>query len=438
MKVSIVIPVYNVESYLEECIDSIYNQTYKDFEVIAIDDGSTDGSLEILMNYKNKYSNFYVYTQPNKGLGATRNIGLFYSTGEFVYFLDSDDVIEPTMLEECVIAISNYDAEVVGFQATIFGDIEGKNKNQYIYSHRCGEMNTLMTGDYFFMKYRKKISLLNTPLLFFKKDFLEKNKLHFLEGVLHEDVDFYYNLISCCSKLILLDKNLYRRRYRAASIMMSETTNGLQRRLDLIRIYKGIVDIDVCEDLRSLYLYISLKGIRNVIEKMISCDEDIVSISTMLEVFYNDIYERVSEANLLTMGEYFLGQIAISDVNKKTINSAILAIIKNKLNHVFDKTGLYRVDKLVGIYGIGDVTKKFLKICKIVEGMIPENIIFIETNTNNQVRTYNGKIVKDCKDINFSELFSVIISSELYDEEIETSIRKIDSNICLYKIATDF
>ena len=91
VKVSVIIPVYNVEKYLRECIDSILNQTLRDLELICVDDGSTDGSLEILHEYEKADSRVKVLTQHNMGAGAARNKGLAIATGEYLSFLDSDD-----------------------------------------------------------------------------------------------------------------------------------------------------------------------------------------------------------------------------------------------------------------------------------------------------------------------------------------------------------
>lgn len=101
IKVSIVIPVYNVESYLEECMESVINQSLDDIEIICINDGSTDSSLKILERYESKYNNIIVINQENKGLSASRNIGIRKARGKYIYFLDSDDFINIKSMEKC-------------------------------------------------------------------------------------------------------------------------------------------------------------------------------------------------------------------------------------------------------------------------------------------------------------------------------------------------
>ncbi|MBR3646098.1 MAG: glycosyltransferase family 2 protein [Lachnospiraceae bacterium] len=99
IKVSVIIPVYNVDKYLKQCLDSLVNQTLKDIEIICVDDGSTDGSLAILKEYADKYDTVQVIEQQNAGAGAARNNGLKIAKGEYLSFLDSDDFFEPDMLE---------------------------------------------------------------------------------------------------------------------------------------------------------------------------------------------------------------------------------------------------------------------------------------------------------------------------------------------------
>ena len=94
-KVSVIIPVYNVEDYLRQCLDSVINQTLKDIEIICVDDGSTDKSLEILHEYEKKDSRITVLTQKNQYAGVARNVGMSVATGKYFVFLDSDDFFEP-------------------------------------------------------------------------------------------------------------------------------------------------------------------------------------------------------------------------------------------------------------------------------------------------------------------------------------------------------
>ena len=118
-KISIIIPVYNAEQYLEDCLLSISQQTFGDFEILAVNDGSTDRSLEILKKYQEKEPRLKVFSQENKGVSAARNLGVEYAKGEYIIFLDSDDYIENNMIESLLkVAIENQsDIVLCGFYA---------------------------------------------------------------------------------------------------------------------------------------------------------------------------------------------------------------------------------------------------------------------------------------------------------------------------------
>ena len=111
--ISIVIPVYNVEKYLRDCFDSLLNQTYQDFEVICVDDGSTDESYKTLEEYKNKDNRFILIKQDNQGAGAARNRGIELAKGDYIQFLDSDDYFEPNMLEKLYLTAKKSNADMV-------------------------------------------------------------------------------------------------------------------------------------------------------------------------------------------------------------------------------------------------------------------------------------------------------------------------------------
>ena len=113
VKVSIGVPIYNVEAYLRECLDSIMNQTFKDFEVIMVDDGSTDNSFNICQEYVARDKRFKLIHQENKGNGGSRNTCLKYMNGEFITWIDSDDVIKPNYLEKLLQVQKETDAQII-------------------------------------------------------------------------------------------------------------------------------------------------------------------------------------------------------------------------------------------------------------------------------------------------------------------------------------
>ena len=122
MKFSVVVPVYNVEEYIEKCLSSILNQTYSNFEVIIVDDGSTDGSFKIIDKFVNKDKRFMVFKKQNGGLSDARNYGIKYVTGDYLLFVDSDDYIGEDLLLKLNNVLSKAQTDLVTFNSVVCDD----------------------------------------------------------------------------------------------------------------------------------------------------------------------------------------------------------------------------------------------------------------------------------------------------------------------------
>ena len=186
MTVSIIIPVYNVEKYLRQCLDSVLLDNHFTGEVICVNDGSTDSSVEILEQYKSKYENITIIDQPNTGLSAARNAGLKKATGDYVLFLDSDDWIGENALQVLSERIAGQD--LVCF-----------NGQRYFESTRSFEdADTLEAADYGNgWEYYNHNALLSRHFAFvcvvlrlYRRTFLLQNDLWFKTGIYHEDNEF--------------------------------------------------------------------------------------------------------------------------------------------------------------------------------------------------------------------------------------------------------
>jgi glycosyltransferase involved in cell wall biosynthesis len=141
--ISIIIPVYNVEKYLSECLDSIMNQTFSDIEIICINDGSTDNSLAYLEKYSQKGSRVIVINQENKGQAVARNIGIKAAKGKYVLFVDSDDWIAQNSCETLLSYLTE-DIDLIIFDTNIFGEFD-KSMNKYFQPKFSGKLN--ISGD---------------------------------------------------------------------------------------------------------------------------------------------------------------------------------------------------------------------------------------------------------------------------------------------------
>lgn len=218
--ISVIIPVYNVEAYLRECVDSVLNQTYGNFEIILVNDGSTDSSGEICDEYVEKDDRVTVIHQKNGGPAKTRNTGLENASGEYIYFLDSDDYIENNALELLVNTAENNAADLVFFDAYSFSDDGAEVKQGYVINGTYGAENgyKILTKLHDNKDYHCAIYL-----LFIKHQLIIDNKISFLESAYcSEDMLFTYQVYCSAQKAVQRKNTLYHRRYRSGSIVTSK------------------------------------------------------------------------------------------------------------------------------------------------------------------------------------------------------------------------
>jgi glycosyltransferase involved in cell wall biosynthesis len=239
MKFSIVIPVYNVEKYLHECLESIVVQTFTDFEVICVNDGSTDNSLEIINDFKNsKIQDLKIINKENGGLSTARNAGICAAKGDYIFLLDSDDFIMPNALEILNKNIDNQD--FIWFSGKVFFE----NTKQEIVDKQFFE--SAISGWDYYNKYAlipRRFHFVTAVLRLYKREFLMKNQLFFREEIYHED-----NLFTpiCCyfaENVRVIPDILYIYRIREGSITQSENPVAtLKRAKDTILIICELTD----------------------------------------------------------------------------------------------------------------------------------------------------------------------------------------------------
>ena len=221
VKVSVIVPVYNVEKYLKDCLDSVVNQTLEDIEIICVNDGSTDNSLAILEDYAEKDSRIKIITQENKGLGGARNTGLYHANGEYISFIDSDDWIELNTFEELYNMSKNLDLDMLMFQMKVFNIETGEFiEDQYnnIDSIDDSFIGTVFNyKDVFDVLFKIPHSSVNK---LYKHSFLKKVNFKFLEA----------------KKVSILKKQFYIYRIRSESI----TTSGDEGSFDMFNILKDL------------------------------------------------------------------------------------------------------------------------------------------------------------------------------------------------------
>ena len=231
VKVSVILPIYNVAPYLDETFQSIIDQSLPDIEIIAVNDGSTDNSEEIIRKWQQQDSRIVLYSQENRGQSAARNLALKHATGQYIYMMDSDDKLKDSdALQTCYDYAERNKADFIFFDGESFSEEGVSRISRNTKRTHLVDEDKAYDGEY----------LLNLTLdtlthncvvwlLFIRKDYLDKIGLRFYEGIIHED-ELYTTILALNSNHIFcLKRNLVGHRIRQASTM---TTNFSKRNMN--------------------------------------------------------------------------------------------------------------------------------------------------------------------------------------------------------------
>lgn len=202
-KVSIIIPVYNAEKYLEKCLNSVIKQTLKDIEIICINDGSTDGSLNILQKYSEKDKRFIIIDQKNSGLSYSRNKGLSVAKGEFIGFVDSDDWIDEDFYEKLYDAAIEYKADIAAGNILRVHDNE---ENKFYIKYDEIKIAKKTNKKYKLAEIPENCYIWNK---IYNRKILEKIDLKFREGIVYEDLVFTHKVLFYMSNLVTVPNVTY-------------------------------------------------------------------------------------------------------------------------------------------------------------------------------------------------------------------------------------
>ena len=236
IKVSVIIPVFNTQDFLKECIDSVVNQTLVDIEVICINDGSSDNSLEILEEYGKNDSRIKVIDQNHVGVGVARNVALDIAQGEYILFLDSDDYLDLDSLDYLYTTSEDKNLDILMFKITNFNKTGKESTSPYF------EMDFLseIVGDDVFSWKDIKDCLFDVSVSITSKLFRKEmiSDIRFPEGLIFEDNLFSIKTLLKAQRIYFADKHLYHRRIRSNSI----TNSYHDKFTDCMDIYDLIID----------------------------------------------------------------------------------------------------------------------------------------------------------------------------------------------------
>ena len=396
VKVTVVIPIYNVEEYLVECLESVINQTYQNLEIICVEDKSTDNSLDILYQYVERDSRIQLFCNAeNKGLAYSRNVGLNIAKGEYVLFVDSDDYITEDLITMCIQNVD--DNDIVCFNYVQFDDIHG-----YQTPHRYKMEDGKYEGKSYFVE-----SVMNDSIVFsawskfYRRAFLDNNDIRFCDGLLYEDILFSFTCFLKASGIYSLSKQAYWYRIRYDSIMTKKIAEQNLESYFFI----------ICE-LARYYINEDYKEVCNAIQRYIQkVAQDFIGA-------YRKSGEKRVKGQLLKKcnTKYLKLYNTFADL---CVRSGILEdISQNDLGYI-------KSFRYVILYGAGDIGRSILEILDLHDISIYG--IAVTTISENRSSLMGNRIrsIDDYKEIEKDECLVIIAVTEKYNAEV---VKKIKNN----------
>lgn len=388
MKVSVVIPCYNMKVYLEECLSSILSQSLSEIEIICIDDGSKDGTKELLEDYQKKYNNIYLMGQENEGSGNARNKGIKFAHGEYIAFMDADDFYPDLDILEYLYntAVSN--------EAKICGGSRCSYRNG-VYTYSDFRSGMVFEKDGWINK-EEFSSFAGFWRYLFKKDFLTENNIFFPNYLRMQDLPFFIKAISKVERVYCVKKITYCYRLGHKQLKLNEkvaidSAKGMRDSL-LISKNKGLKKIytlllnELCGEITGIMYYFAHKGVEEI------------------RPIIHDINTIISENN----DDKCLPRILLEG------NALDEYVEKNweERERLFSKLNEY--SKIL-IYGAGVVGQKMLKFLKHY-GYEPE--AFVVSDSKQNVEEVEGIIVKQIEEyVNIQKECFIIVATFPYSHK---------------------
>ncbi|HLP04520.1 MAG TPA: glycosyltransferase [Paludibacter sp.] len=311
---SIIIPVYNVEPYLQSCLDSVLNQSFSSCELICINDGSTDGSLAILEEYAQKYpKQVKVFSQLNLGLSATRNKGVEMAGGDYLLFLDSDDTLTESSLSRLAMEVNDKTIDIVAFNSELYFESDKRSEDNIKFNHTENQLFT-KGMDYFDAFVAKRCWGPSAVCFYlFKRKLLIENKLEFEVGLLHEDELFMPQVLFYGQKIRVINDVLYSYRIHGESITRTQKRKNYTDKLQIAEMLfdffadKKMLDKSVQRSIYNLSLAgihglmstgsgrakISLRSRTNLVSVAQTIKEKMIAIMIRLDVRLYRLYFKI-------------------------------------------------------------------------------------------------------------------------------------------------
>lgn len=446
--ITAIIPIYNVEKYLTQCLESVIGQTEAFDEVILINDGSTDGSRSICEQYISQYDYFKLINQENGGLSVARNVGLDCATSEYVLFLDSDDYLRADAVKRLKEELKQFRQDAVYFDADIQCEKGYEvSKNNFVRNLK-DFVGVQMSGEKFFSTCYPESYVVPVWLAVYKKETIEAAGILFPEGLYYEDNYFTFAFMIQARNVAYIPEKLYQRRYRENSIITSEYTE--RKFTDAIKIILLLwEEVGKQKDITLPENKIYLKFISNYcsigLERRCLCAEQNIILHdyaknefyTMAKTYENLVEEYCLNDNIdLTLLNSIwknLKKIILYCPEYEMRTEELLKKVGDRQKRLYKKLlcdlPLNVKECKVGIYGTGNHTKGLLAAYKEMIGKIVCNLVFI--NSYKEKGSYLGRDIIHYRQIDDS-FDLIVMSSFLYEQEMMKNIRSINKEVPIY------
>ncbi len=293
IKISVIVPCYNVESYIERCVDSIVNQSIgrDKLEIILVNDASTDNTYNVLLKLEQQYPEqiLVIHCTENGRQGRARNIGLSYATGDYITFVDSDDIIDLKLIEKLTIGLVQFDTQIAECDIKTFSDIneikdvassDSTNSAQLVLIESMEESNVFFINHAFDTAVFRRL---------YRRDFLEELQLFFPEQIFMEDIYFTQLAMIYCRSMYKLNQPLYYYYQNPNATMLSDRSKGYY--MDVHKVSAMVI-----EELKNRGLYNDYRdALKIVYEKKVFED---------LTAYMKNKFEQFPEENYQVMLQY--------------------------------------------------------------------------------------------------------------------------------------
>lgn len=442
VEISVIVPVYNVERYLSECLDSVLKQVEVEFEVICVNDGSTDSSLDILKKYANQDSRVKVFTKVNGGLSDARNFGIEKANGEYIYFLDSDDMIkDQTALSFMVKEMQENDLDILYFDGVSIFETEDLHQKHKFFKYayeRKKEYGLYEYGQELFEELvNQEDYFVNAALQCLKRKFIEDNRLAFPVGLLYEDNVFKFESLLMAGRVKHIKKTVYIHRVRENSITTEEKTfehfysywNVCKRmRYFVKKNEKGIKCLNHTEQILKemegnvVYEFYGLSQMQKKLDGL--SEEEKKEVIAFIDEYERNrerdmIVSKISDAKLeeiknsgsklIVYGAGSVGSVCVEYLLSQNINVEAVAVTSTDENPV-DLWGkrIYSIDEIIDKYEnhiilicVMEKKQKAIQDILIQKGLNKESVFTMSDSLYQEWQVFNSKNISLNKEMSY-------------------------------------